>query len=203
MFKNLLLLIALLISAQSFSKVDFHPVINYTNKELEVLEVSKELANELLSSSCFEKFVNGRPKLIETNGLTRSQVLKDLSTTELTIPLEMYYKNNGVVGYRQPPYPKVYTNRKFHQGASACSRASNLTHEWSHSLGYGHSYRANYDRQFSVPYTINAGFEYCCRCNGIKDCKILDEPLGPKYKIVCSRKWYFLWLRKTCYKSYI
>lgn len=152
----------------------------------------------MLSSSCFSTFVKKREKLIETNNLDRDGVLESLSKSRLTVPLKMYYKNNGVVGYRNPPSPQVNTNRKFHAGASACSRASNLTHEWSHSLGYGHSYNANYNRQFSVPYTINAGFLACCECNGIKDCKILDKPKEIKSK-VCYRNWKWLWLKKTCY----
>lgn len=195
--KNLILLLSLMICANSFGKVGFSPVKGYTSSEMKVLEVAVKLSNELLASQCFSEFVLKRKKLIETSGKTRLQVIDHLANLDLKVPLRMYYKNNGVVGYRQPPSPQVNTNRKFHSGSTACSRGSNLTHEWSHSGGYGHSYKANYNRQFSVPYTINAGFLACCKCTSITNCRIEKKPVKIKPKI-CRRNWKWLWLKKSC-----
>jgi hypothetical protein len=154
--------------------VQFYPVRNYTEEEKEVLRVSQKLANDLFQSQCFETFMVNR-KLIDTNGKTPIEVVKNLKTKNLTVPVEMYSAwYSKVIGYRQPPKPDVYTNRKYHAGATACSRGSNLTHEWSHSAGYSHSYSSTPTRPFSVPYSINAAFTACCVCekNSIKKCSI-------------------------------
>jgi hypothetical protein len=151
--------------------IRFSPAKNYSQEEKEVLAISERLANELVQSQCFEEYMLKR-NLIQTNGKSNLEVVNDLRNTDLTIPVVMYYSNNNVVGYRQPPSKTIYTNRKFHAGASACSRGSNLTHEWSHSVGYGHSSRATYSRPRSVPYSINAAFTKCCSCRGVRDCAI-------------------------------
>jgi len=154
--------------------IRFSPVVNYTTDEKAVLAVSEKLANDLVQSSCFENFMKMR-SLIDTNGMTAEQVVVKLKTTNLAVPVEMYYKRfSNVVGYRQPPALNIYTNRKFHAGATACSRGSNLTHEWSHSVGFDHSYQATVLRPRSVPYSINAAFEACCICekNSILKCSI-------------------------------
>lgn len=155
--------------------VHFSPIKNYTVEETEVLKVSEQLANDLFKSKCFENFMVNR-KLIDTNGKTPLEVVNDLKSKDLTVPVVMYSAwYSKVIGYRQPPKPDVYTNRKYHAGATACSRGSNLTHEWSHTAGYGHSYAATPTRPFSVPYSINAAFTVCCKCqnDSIKKCSIL------------------------------
>lgn len=155
------------------SGIHFSPVRNYTFEETQVLVVAESLANKLVKSSCFESFMVKR-NLIQTNGLTALEVVKLLKTSDLTIPVEMYYKNNNVVGYRQPPAPDIYTNRKFHAGSTACARSSNLTHEWSHTVGFTHSYSSTKSRPYSVPYSINAAVTACCFCekNSITNCSI-------------------------------
>lgn len=155
------------------SGIHFSPVRNYTFEETQVLAVAESLANKLVKSSCFENFMVKR-NLIETNGKTALEVVNVLKTSDLTIPVEMYYKNNNVVGYRQPPAPDIYTNRKFHAGSNACARGSNITHEWSHTAGFSHAYRATKSRPFSVPYSINAAYVACCFCekNSITNCQI-------------------------------
>ncbi len=152
-------------------EIKFDPAKNYTKSELEVLVISEALANGLVKSQCFSGLMESR-RLIDTNGKTPKEVVDHIRTSKLTVPVTMYYSNNNIVGYRAPPSLTVYTNRKFHAGATACSRASNLTHEWSHSLGYGHSFKATLSRPRSVPYSINAAFKECCSCVGIRDCKL-------------------------------
>lgn len=154
--------------------VGFSPLRNHTAEEKEVVAVAEKLANSLLHSKCFADFMVNR-KLIETNGKTPAEVVEHLKSLNLTVPVEMYSRWwSNVVGYRNPPKPDVFTNRKFHAGATACSRGSNLTHEWSHSAGYDHSFKSTPTRPFSVPYSINAAFTACCECSGksIKNCWI-------------------------------
>ena len=152
-------------------RIQFSPVVFYKAQELEVLEIATRLSNEVTASSCFKNFMAKR-SLVQTGGLTNQEVITKVSTTKLTVPVQMYYQNNGVIGYRNPPKPTIYTNRKFHAGASACARASNLTHEWSHVLGFKHDFKRTKRRPFSVPYSIGAAFEICCSCKGIKDCTV-------------------------------
>lgn len=154
--------------------VHFEPVRNYTAEEKAVLVVAEKLANDLLQSSCFEKFMVNRA-LIETEGKSNIEVVNLLKNTNLTIPVEMYSKWwSNVIGYRQPPKPDIYTNRKYHAGSTACARSSNLTHEWSHTVGFSHSFESTPKRPFSVPYSINAAFSECCFCekNSITSCSI-------------------------------
>lgn len=155
--------------------IHFYPVINYTAEELSVLIVAEKLSNQLVQSKCFSDFMTKRA-LIETNGKTPAEVVYQLSHTNLTVPVKMYYQFTSTVGYRQPPNLTIYTNRRFHSGANACSRASNLTHEWTHTVGYTHSFKATPIRPFSVPYSINAAFTECCSCKSIKDCSIKNQP---------------------------
>lgn len=197
MIKNFLLL--LFLSSIAFGDVVYSPLYNHTKQEKEMVGIAQELSNDLLNSSCFEKFMLDR-KLIQTNGLTRKQVVDDLKSKDLAVPVHMYHKMaSKVVGYREPPLPDVYTNRKFHNGSTACARGSNLLHEWSHTAGYGHDFKATRRRPRSVPYSINAAFKVCCACDGIKDCEILDEPVKPKTKVFCRRTWYTLWIVRKCY----
>ncbi len=152
--------------------VRYIPYIGYTREEKEVLVIAEKLSNDLIQGECFRNFMVSRP-LIDTENRIPYEVVEHLRTTNLMVPVVMYsnYFSN-VVGYRQPPSPTIYTNRKYHAGSTACSRASNLTHEWSHVVGYGHSFDANSRRPFSVPYSINEAFRVCCTCTNIRECSI-------------------------------
>ena len=93
-----------------------------------------------------------------------AEVVQDLRTRTVEIHLVTYYKRfSKVHGYTYPDVNKIWLNRKYHSGASLCSEASNLAHELSHKLGYGHSFKATQSRPYSVPYSINAGFTKCCK----------------------------------------
>lgn len=151
----------------------FSPLRNHTADEAKVVGKSQELVNTLIDSSCFEQFFLARD-LIQTESRTNKEVVDHIRSQKcFTIPVEMYSAWwSKVVGYRQPPSLTIYTNRKFHAGANACDRASNLFHEWLHSVGYGHDFKATIRRPKSVPYSANAAVEACCVCKSIMDCKI-------------------------------
>lgn len=195
MLKLILLFLSLNIQAQ----VSFGPLYNHSEEESKIVKIAEELSNKILNSSCFNDFMVSR-ELRKTNGLTRSEVVLDLKSKNLSVPVTMYHRKlSGVAGYRKPPSDMVYTNRKYHSGASACSRGSNLLHEWSHVAGYDHSFKPHKLRPYSVPYSINKAFESCCACNGVEDCIILDKPDIKEEKTICFRPWYFLWFKKICY----
>mgnify|MGYP007083436608 CR=1 FL=1 len=147
-------------------RIQFSPIINYGPKETENLKIAEKLANTVVQSTCFERFMLAR-KMNGMNGKTRQQVVDHLRSTKLTVPVKMYYTSKNVIGYRQPPSPTVHTNRKYHgvnSGKSNRYRASNLTHEWSHVLGYKHAFRN--PSQYSVPYSITAAFNACMNIKG-------------------------------------
>lgn len=168
-----------------YSGIKFSPLTNHTAEEKEVVAIAEGLANDLIKSQCFLSFMENRELkdkkgrvfhkgLISTNGKTPKQVVDHLKGLSLTVPVEMYYTNNSTVGYRWTGDPKVFTNRKFHAGATACARGSNLTHEWSHVAGYGHTSKATSIRPATVPYSINGAFLSCCECkkNSVKSCSV-------------------------------
>lgn len=194
------LVLLFIFSFNCFSAVKYYPIYNHTKEQKEILKIAENISNDILKSNCFENFMLNRD-LIKTNKKTRKQVVEDLKSKDLSVPVHMYYKwTSKVVGYRQPPRPDIYTNAKFHNGSNACSRASNLLHEWSHVAGYGHSFKATKKRPFSVPYSINAAFKKCCKCTSIKNCEIIKNKKEEIFKTVCERKWYYLFLFKICYK---
>ena len=122
---------------------------------------------QVIASKCFSDFMLKR-KLIQTNGKTPAEVVKDLRENPLIVPVHYYYENSSVVGYRQPPWPDIYFNRKFHNNYGTCATASNAAHEWSHSIGYGHDFEATARRPYSVPYSINAASTACCPLAGAR-----------------------------------
>ena len=118
-------------------------------------------ANEIIHSQCFADFMLNR-KLIQTNGLSNLEVVNKIRTTPIDIDLISYYSWKSVVGYTYPNAKKIWVNSKFYNGSSACAKASNLAHEFSHKQSFGHDFKPNKQRPFSVPYSINEAFEVCC-----------------------------------------
>jgi hypothetical protein len=133
----------------------------YDVKNAAQLKLAEKKVNEVLCSPCFADFMLKR-KLINTKGKSNTQVINDLRSTPLTVPAEIYYADNRVVGYRQPPSPVIHSNGKFAWGSTPCNRGSNLIHEWSHVRGYGHSFKPTKSRPYSVPYSLNAVMRACC-----------------------------------------
>lgn len=142
-------------------------------------------ANETVQKGCFAYHMYTRD-LTWTGGLTNQEVVSSLQDSRLTVLVHYYngYKTtppmypvdaefelaefsfvdqcDGVIGYRNVGAPDIYLNRCYHKNYTKCQASSNITHEWSHSLGYGHPVEDSYERQHSVPYSINFAFKQCC-----------------------------------------
>ena len=145
------------------SLVNVLSTTNFTEKEKEKLAAYIPVMNNTIASKCFSDFLTSR-NMIKTSNKTAEQVIHDLRTRQVEVHLIAYYKRfSKVHGYTYPDVNKIWLNRKYHSSASLCSEASNLGHELSHKLGYGHNYKATQSRPFSVPYTINAAFTFCCK----------------------------------------
>ena len=143
----------------------------FSSKTEERLKKAVIKVDEVFHSQCFEDFMVAREKgehsdkyvLHSTNGLTAKEVVQDLRTNQATVELIYYYKRfSKVHGYTYPNVNWIKLNGKYHTGTTICSEASNLGHEGSHKIKYGHSYKSNSARPFSVPYSINKAFKVCC-----------------------------------------
>lgn len=144
-----------------------------------VTSISKRLSKE----EVYALFMTGRE---EWNGE---------ADYEIDLSVKRYFKRwSKVVGYIVPMKPDIWVNGKFFDSNPVELVASNLAHEWSHTLGFRHS--GEFIRE-SLPYLINQWFMEWYR----------DNPVVPKsprsYETVCRRVWYKLWLGKKCYKRLI
>lgn len=134
----------------------------YRAKEVETLRKAEVKVTELFRSECFEKFFLARA-VIQTNEMTKSEVLAFIRSKKDSVPVTMYNKpGSNVIGYRQPPSRTIHTNRAKHGGASVCFVARSLGHEYTHVIGFKHDFEATKRRPFSVPYSVTEGFKKCC-----------------------------------------
>lgn len=173
-------------------KVDFIKVTkyNFNRAQKDRLATYTPIMNETLGSQCFEDFMLKR-KLIQTGGRSNQEVIDHLRESTVEVELISYWSPKGTVGYTYPSVNKIWMNERLHRSFDSCRSASNLAHEGSHKIGYGHDYKRTKRRPMSVPYSINAAFSACCmKKPGVK----------PEKKLYCSRSWRTLWLRRSCYR---
>jgi hypothetical protein len=62
--------------------------------------------------------------------------------------------NPNVVGYGNPGSKEIYTYRNWFETFTVAEYAGHITHEWTHKLGFSHSFHHNRKRKYSVPYAI-------------------------------------------------
>lgn len=134
----------------------------FNKSTIEKLKKATVKIDEVFASDCFEDFMVKR-NLIQTNGKSNKEVVEHLRSTQAKVELVYYYKwFSKVHGYTYPNTDKIWLNGKYHTGTTVCSEASNLAHEGSHKVGYGHDFKATKRRPYSVPYSINAAWRVCC-----------------------------------------
>ena len=147
--------------------VIFEPKKYYATKdEADMIRLAGKKMNEIVQSKEFFDCIKNR-KLIQTNGRTPEQVAAHLQSIKGTVPVVMYYRRfTSAVAYRQPPSTTINLNRKyFVRSIGVCEWSSTMGHEaLGHALGeYGHDFKWNKMRDFSVPYSINYCFEQVCK----------------------------------------
>lgn len=147
--------------------------LNCDARELKIFKQVEIAAMETIATPCFfDHFTltKYRSDLIQTNGLTRSQVVEKIRTSSIKeIPVKMYYDSrSGVYGYTYPNDPTLYFNRWYRTQEdygngdwSIASEASNFVHEVTHKLGFDHDFRRTSRRPYSVPYTANYAIDNC------------------------------------------
>lgn len=144
-------------------------IVNHNSKEKAHLQRALNKVREVMASKCFEEKLLQRvepnkDRMRQTNGLTNAEVIKDLRSKAVEVRFEMYSKwYSKVKGYTYPSTNKIWTNRKFHNGSTDCNKGSNALHEISHKMGYGHAFKANNLRPYTVPYSLNWVMSQCCK----------------------------------------
>lgn len=156
-------------------KVEFIPEEKFsTLKERELIAKAALKIDETVRSGCFKDFMLSA-RLLETNGRDNAQVLNHILGMVDKVPVKIYFKKfTSAVAYRQPPEKAINLNRNFFTPSlPPCRWAATMAHEaLGHSLGnYGHSFKWNVEREYSVPYKIGGAssqyggnaFSKCCK----------------------------------------
>lgn len=214
-------------------KIEVHERVNFTEEEVKKHKQACEDAVKVLNSKRFkERFL--KEKLTSVEGLTNLQIYEKLMSgvdlfnkavdRDIDVFVEMYYKNNRVVGYTTPSINKTYLNRKFFSGYDAADVACNMVHEYLHKVGFDHN---SASETSSVPYAIGYLLEKCIREMWLNpslyeesvDGEELPPPVPvetkpepvpvptpepapqtpPERKMYCKRLWYTLWTKKVCW----
>lgn len=136
--------------------------INHTDLEKERNTKAIEKVRETVRGQCFKDALLKRA-LIQTGGKTNEQVLHDILSGDVKIRLSMYRSWKSTIGYTYPSSDTIWCNRKYHDNMGPCDVGANLIHEISHKIGYGHDYKPNKQRPFSVPYSVGSLMDDCCQ----------------------------------------
>lgn len=139
-------------------------------QEAKMQEALKRLKLVINSVEFKERVLNhtysGEKTFVENNGLSNEEIYykimdgaEDLLPEvdqEMDLDITMYYKYSSTVGYTYPNTTRIWVNSRFFNGYSYGQVAANATHEWTHKLGFGHSYYNNSSRPYTVPYGIGS-----------------------------------------------
>lgn len=145
---------------------------NCDARETAIIAQMQVKANAVIKTQCFaDHFIltKFRSNLVQTNGLTREQVVNKIRTTVIhDIPLTMYNGRRGVYGYTNPGTATIFLNRYYrtqwdydNDYWSIDSETSNAVHEATHKMGFDHDYYNTARRPSSVPYTANYAVDEC------------------------------------------
>jgi len=128
-------------------------------KRLKVVINSEEFRTRIIEHTFKEEYT-----FVDNGGYTNEDIYNILMTgeeilipgadQEMDIDVTMYYKNNSTVGYTYKNTVRTWVNAKFFYRHSFGDVAANVTHEWTHKLGFDHDYKNNSERPYSVPYAV-------------------------------------------------
>lgn len=135
---------------------------NCTPSQWTFVQEAVKKTNETVASKCFQEKLASLP-LIQTNGLTPTQVSTSLPLSAVKVDIETYYTLKRVLGYTLQGVDKIWVNKKYMSAWGSCELGSLLAHESSHKAGYTHDFKATARRPNSVPYSVNTAFRFCCK----------------------------------------
>jgi hypothetical protein len=147
---------------------------NFTDSDKTKVFKAVEILEKVMNSNEFKQRVQnftfqGETRFHQNNGMSNEQIYQHLMTGEedlipgvdrtMNFDLTLYRSKNPwskVKGYTKPDTIRIWMNKKFFRKTSwtAIDVAGNMAHEWVHKMGFGHDYRHNADRPYSVPYAI-------------------------------------------------
>lgn len=109
---------------------------------------------------------NGEKTFVENNGMSNEEIYENIMNAnetllpdidhEMDLDVTLYYKYGSTVGYTYPNTTRIWVNSRFFGGFSFGQVAANAAHEWTHKLGFGHSFYNNSARPYTVPYGIGS-----------------------------------------------
>ncbi len=199
--------------------IHVHERVNFTKEETEKHEKAVEETYIVLNSERFKQKLL-KLKLTSTEGLSNLEVYQKLisgydeinkeADKDIDVYVEMYYKNNKVVGYTYPTTKKTFLNRKFFKNFDTADIACNLVHEYLHKVGFDHKSAKEHS---SIPYSVGYLAEECIRelwhNPGLYEVKLIEEELAGSFeesempkevkKLYCKRLWHTLWTKKVCW----
>jgi ssRNA-specific RNase YbeY (16S rRNA maturation enzyme) len=143
---------------------------NYNPQQLEKLKKAEKIIEKIFNSDDYKQEILKRT-FTNTKGLTNLEIYEKLFAGaealqpavnyQMDLRVVMYYQRfTNVVGYTTPKSLIVNTNSKFHDNYDECKVASNLTHEWTHKMGFDHTSAGD---SKSVPYSHNDIVETLCK----------------------------------------
>jgi hypothetical protein len=77
-----------------------------------------------------------------------------VANLDLNLYTAPWYNKWGTVGYGNPGEPEIYMNWYYFNSYEYADVSDNVTHEWTHKLGFDHDYNSTARRPYSVPYGI-------------------------------------------------
>lgn len=168
--------------------ISIRKIVGASAKEVDMIKAGAKLANDMLKKPCFKQWVQAAD-YTEDNGLSQVQIFNLITTTPMTVDVEMYtgtWSQNHVsktVGWEADPFDGwVHMNRYFVN--SAYMVGDNLIHEdRGHSLEFHHfNVKAT-----SEPYGMNYAYEGCyqaqqMQAKGGKDYRPPGIRLEVRYK---------------------
>lgn len=144
--------------------------VNFSAAQEEKVNKAVTLMKKVIASAEFKTRIlnhtyNGQKTFVDNGGFTNAQIYQKIidgaekmgittKNNTLNVELELYYATTSTVGYTYPDSTRIWMNTKFFNTYTPINVADNLTHEWLHKLGFGHSTSYNTARDYSVPYAI-------------------------------------------------
>ncbi|MCM2277861.1 MAG: hypothetical protein NDJ89_07265 [Oligoflexia bacterium] len=154
-------------------KVNFLALKNYRPADVSKVHAAAELIERTVNSSEFREAVlsftfKGARRFNDNNGLTNEEIYRKLregnelllGRTDYTADFDLqlyvprFWQSRNVIGYTNPDEMRIYVNRRFFEKFTIAEIAANMIHEWTHKLGFGHTYERTPDRPYSVPYGV-------------------------------------------------
>ena len=140
---------------------------NYTPEQKAKLDQAEKVIAKIMNSEEYKQAVLSRKftstedssEQVYKNLFEGAEALQPAVNYQMDLKVTMYFRRNSTVGYTYASSLVVYTNSKFHNYFTVCEVASNLVHEWTHKMGYGHSSAGD---SRSVPYAHNAIVKALC-----------------------------------------